>query len=134
MFTRAEGKSPGDCCPLQTCDLNVSLFVQQDAEREGRKQMLYKRPGQLWDGVQTSAAQQGSLGSSPHAGVTCSMQMWASGFTASPVSSFCWVAGGFRSTVFGVNQAKAGTCRFETFFSPQEGSGTLQTILHEERD
>lgn len=62
MFTRAEGKSPGDCCPLQTCDLNVSLFVQQDAEREGRKQMLYKRPGQLWGGVQTSGGTAGQPG------------------------------------------------------------------------
>ena len=48
-------------------------------------------------------------------------------------SSFCWVMSGFRSMVFGVNEAKAGIYRFKTF-SPQEGSGTLQTVLREEHD
>lgn len=35
-------------------------------------------------------------------------------------SSFCWVPSGFRSVVFGVNEAKAGTYSFEIFFSPRK--------------
>lgn len=122
---QGQAEVPGHRCVLRTCDLNVSFFVQQDAERQGRKQMLYKKPGggltwghsgPGWGAVPTQSRR-------PRADV---------GFGI--YSSFCWVTSGFRSIVFGINEAKAGTCRFETSFSPQEGSGTLQTVLREERD
>ena len=66
---------------LHTCDLNVSLFIQEDAEREGRKTDALKETRHTeGHGGPRGAAQ--ALGQHLHAGwgrqVTCCSQTWPS--------------------------------------------------------